>query len=97
MLFHLRIDFVEIGFGHKNNEYLGPLAYCTEDFYAILNSKNSTKLGVMISSSEIKSHKNILEIMPRLFPIEASYSSIFSQNSNYFRGSRICSQSRKVA
>ena len=34
------IDFVEIGFRTlKNNEYLGPLAYCTEDFYAILNSK----------------------------------------------------------
>ena len=71
------IDFVEIGFRTlKNNEYLGPLAYCTEDFLCDLKFKNPTKLGVMINSSEIKSHENILEIMPRLFPLEASHSKV---------------------
>ena len=54
------IDFVEIGFRTlKNNEYLGPLAYCTEDYLRDLKFKNSTKIGVMINSSEIKSHENI--------------------------------------
>ena len=44
------IDFVEIGFRTlKNNEYLGPLVYCTEDYLSDLKFKNPTKIGVMIN------------------------------------------------
>ena len=71
------IDFVEIGFRTlKNNEYLGPLAYCTEDYLSDLKFKNSTKIGVMINSSEIKSDENFSEIMNRLFPVKALHSKV---------------------
>ncbi len=71
------IDFVEIGFRTlKNNEYLGPLAYCTEDYLRDLKFKNSTKIGVMINSSEIKSDENFSEIMNRLFPVKALHSKV---------------------
>ena len=71
------IDFVEIGFRTlKNNEYLGPLAYCTEDYLRDLKFKNSTKIGVMINSSEIKSDENFYEIMNRLFPVKAPHSKV---------------------
>ena len=71
------IDFVEIGFRTlKNNEYLGPLAYCTEDYLSDLKFKNSTKIGVMINSSEIKSDENFSEIMNRLFPVKAPHSKV---------------------
>ena len=71
------IDFVEIGFRTlKNNEYLGPLAYCTEDYLRDLKFKNSTKIGVMINSSEVKSDENFSEIMNRLFPVKAPHSKV---------------------
>ena len=71
------IDFVEIGFRTlKNNEYLGPLAYCTEDYLRDLKFKNSTKIGVMINSSEIKNDENFSEIMNRLFPVKAPHSKV---------------------
>ena len=71
------IDFVEIGFRTlKKNEYLGPLAYCTEDYLSDLKFKNSTKIGVMINSSEIKSDENFYEIMNRLFPVKAPHSKV---------------------
>ena len=71
------IDFVEIGFRTlKNNEYLGPLAYCTEDYLRDLKFKNSTKIGVMINSSEVKSDENFSEIMNRLFPVKALHSKV---------------------
>ena len=71
------IDFVEIGFRTlKNNEYLGPLAYCTEDYLRDLKFKNSTKIGVMINASEIKSVENFSKIMNRLFPVKAPHSKV---------------------
>ena len=69
------INYIEIGLRTlKSDEYLGPFAYCTEDFLSELNIDKSTKLGIMINASEIKDNGEFSEIMNKLFPISASYS-----------------------
>lgn len=47
------IDFVEIGLrSNVSNKFLGPFAYCSEDFLKTLNIPKNLKLGVMINASE---------------------------------------------
>ncbi len=71
------INFVELGFRTlKNDNYLGPLAYCTETFLSEFEFPNFLQLGVMINASEIRENEDFLSTMKKLFPISASSSKI---------------------
>lgn len=65
------IGYVEIGFRSlKRDKYRGPLAYCTEDYLAVLNIPKglTSKIAVMINASEIiKSSLGFDEEIDNLF------------------------------
>ena len=68
------IDYVEIGLrSNVSNKFLGPFAYCTDNFLNKLNLPKTLKIGVMINAAEfISGGEAQLDIIERLFSNSAN-------------------------
>lgn len=71
------VDVVELGFRSLKNEgFLGPYAYTTDDHLANLAVPKELTLGVMVNGGELVGDQDQAEILAQLFPYEASDSRV---------------------
>ncbi len=65
-----KVDVVEIGFRQNSSkEFLGPYAFCTDDFLSTLDIPSSLEIAVMINAKEylLKDKKSINDLLARKF------------------------------
>lgn len=71
------VDVVELGFRSLKNEgFLGPYAYTTDDHLANLAVPKELTLGVMVNGGELVGDQDQAEVLARLFPNQASDSRV---------------------